>query len=315
MSRPLDIVRPFLPDGKKAAVCFTIDDVHPARSSQHYDAGGDLAEGALGLIERLLRRHVQLKVTLFTTADWREISPSPSRRLVRRIPYVRDRVYLSPILPVGSRAIDRHPEFVQYVNELPRTEVALHGLHHVHHGERIHVEFQNQDTVECERMLREALTTFDRAGLSYLKGFSPPGWDAPEGLVRALQRLGFLYLASARDIRTPVSDSARADMSGLGGMSLIYPTHLGEGLFHFTTNFQATSDLERACRILDNGGLLAIKAHIIKNALGHVALDGVDALYCNYLDLLFSELDRRYGCELWWTTMGGIARQLRDEVS
>jgi hypothetical protein len=54
-------------------------------------------------------------------------------------------------------------------------------------------------------------------------------------------------------------------------------------------------------------GLLAIKAHIVKNACGHIALDGLDELYRNYLDLVFSELERRYGESLWWTSMAEIA--------
>src|SRR5262249_24369191 len=66
-------IRDWLPPGKRDAVCFTIDDVHPGRSTDHYDAGGDLGKGALGLIAELLERHPQLHVTLFTTADWREI--------------------------------------------------------------------------------------------------------------------------------------------------------------------------------------------------------------------------------------------------
>ena len=310
-----EVVRSFLPEGKRAAVCFTIDDVHPGRSSEHYDAGGDLGAGALGLVERLLTRHPRLHVTLFTTADWREISPAPSRRVVRRIPFVRDRVYLAPILPAGARAVDRHPEFVKYVAGLPRTEVALHGLHHVHPGALIHVEFQRQSETECAAMLREAIAIFERAGLHCSKGLCPPGWNAPPSLIAAMERLGFAYLASARDVRTPISDDARADMSGLRGPSLIYPTRLGGGLVHLTTNFQATSDLERACQIVDHGGVLAVKAHIIKNALGHVALDGVDALYCNYLDLLFAELERRYGDSLWWTTMGELAERARGATA
>ncbi len=35
----------WLPEGKRAAVCFTIDDVHPATSEDHYEAGGDLEKG------------------------------------------------------------------------------------------------------------------------------------------------------------------------------------------------------------------------------------------------------------------------------
>ena len=68
---------PWLPDHHDAAVTFSIDDVHPGRSSDAYEAGGDLGDGALGHVAWLLERHPQLRVTLFTTPDWRELSPNP----------------------------------------------------------------------------------------------------------------------------------------------------------------------------------------------------------------------------------------------
>ena len=84
-------VRDWLPPGKRAAVCFTIDDVHPGKSADHYDGGGDLGNGALGRVTELLERHPDLHVTLFTTADWREISPTPRPLLRLRNRFVRGR--------------------------------------------------------------------------------------------------------------------------------------------------------------------------------------------------------------------------------
>src|SRR5262245_37483431 len=102
----------WLPPGKRAAVCFSIDDVHPGKFSDPYEAGGELGKGALGHVERLLERHRQLHVTLFATADWREISPTPTRKLLKRIPFVRDRVMLARIHPEGKMRLDRHESFV-----------------------------------------------------------------------------------------------------------------------------------------------------------------------------------------------------------
>lgn len=309
------IVGGWLPEGKRAAVCFTVDDVHPGRAADDYDGGGDLGAGALGKLERLLERHPYLALTLFTTADWREISPAPSRRIAARIPYVRERVYLTRVLPRGTRSLDRHPEFVRYLRGLPRTEIGLHGLHHIHRGPLVHVEFQDECADQCARTLREMIAIFERAGLPHVRGLCPPGWNAPPALITAMCRVGFDFLASARDVRSEIRDDALADMSGLRGVSLIYPTRIAGGaLLHFTTNFQATSTIERARAVIDRGGLLAVKAHIIKNALGHIALDGVDDIYCNYLDLLFSELHRSYGDSLWWTTMGQIAARVRGST-
>jgi predicted deacetylase len=303
-------IRDWLPPGKRAAVCFTIDDIHPGRSSDYYDGGGDLGKGALGLVADLLARHPNLHTTLFTTADWRETSPMPSR-ILSRIPIVRDRIYLARVLPEGTLRIDRHPEFVAYLRSLPRTEIALHGLHHIHKGARLFVEFQDEPIESHRRKLRRMLEIFDASGLPYARGMCPPGWNAPPELLRAMAELGFDFVASARDIVTPIDAAAVTNMSGLKAVSLIYPERLPNGLLHVTANFQATSRWERASAIIELGGLLSVKAHIVKDALGFVALDGIDAVYCNLLDLLFSRLESEYGDSLWWTTPGEIANHLR----
>lgn len=304
-------IRDWLPPGKRAAVCFTIDDVHPGRSSDHYDGGGDLDAGALGHVRALLEKHPLLRVTLFTTADWREISPSPSR-LLSRIPIVRDRLYLSRILSEGARRIDRHPEFVAYLKSLPRAEVGLHGLHHIHRGRMLHVEFQDEAVSVQREKLRRMLEIFDATSLRYVRGMCPPGWNAPATLLTAMDELHLDFVASARDIKTAIAADAKTAMSGLRDAPLIAPAFIdGTRLVHFTSNFQATSTWERAKQIVDAGGLLAVKAHIVKDALGHVALDGMDALYRNYLDLLFDKLAREYGDSLWWTSMGEISDGIR----
>jgi hypothetical protein len=304
----MTIIENWLPEGKKAAVCFTIDDVHPGRSTDAYEAGGDLGRGALGHVEKLLERHPSLHVSLFTTADWREISPVATRKLLARVPLLRERVYLTDLLPEGTMRLDRHPEFVRYLRELPRTEVGLHGLHHVHRGPTILVEFQEQSTAECKHILRRALSIFHAAGLPRPAGMTPPGWNAPPSLVTAMGELGFSYVASARDIVSPITAAARAEMSGIRGVSLLYPALLHGGrVVHLPANFQATSRIERALEIVQLRGLLSVKAHIIKDALGYIAVDGVDALYCNYLDALFHLLENRFGDSLWWTTMEQVA--------
>src|SRR5687767_11671706 len=100
----------FLPQGKKAAICLSIDDIHPAKSVDHYEAGGDLAKGALGLVENLLDRHPELKLTAFLTADWRMTNPFPTRKFLASIPILRDHIYLAKVLTKGSMRLHKHPE-------------------------------------------------------------------------------------------------------------------------------------------------------------------------------------------------------------
>jgi hypothetical protein len=105
-------------------------------------------------------------------------------------------------------------------------------------------------------------------------------------------------------------------MSGPTGLSLLHPQAIVDGrLVHIPVNFQATSAFDRAFQVIEAGGLLSIKAHAVKDALGHVALDGLDHSYAERLDSLFATLEQQVGGGLWWTTMGEIAaRADRDDV-
>jgi hypothetical protein len=52
-------------------------------------------------------------------------------------------------------------------------------------------------------------------------------------------------------------------MSGLPGVSIVYPQSIGSGgLVHLPVNYQATSAPRRAEEIIACGGVVSIKAHI-----------------------------------------------------
>lgn len=303
------IVQNWLPKDKKAALCFTIDDLHPAKVLDHgYDAGGDLNDGVFGKVNWLLERHPKLKVTLFTTADWREISPFPTRKLLAKIPLLRDWFYLTKIQPKGTFQIDKFQDFLNFYGNHEQVEIALHGLHHCHKGLKIPVEFQKQSQEICDSIIKKMLEIFNSSKISYAKGFTPPAWNASENLIQALINNKVDFLASARDILTPITKNAKNGMSGYKDVSILYPEHINDKkMVHLPSNFQANSSFERAFQILENGGLLSIKAHIIKSFHGHISIDGVDQTYMDYLDILLSEIDQKYGDTIWWTTMGEIS--------
>ena len=295
--------------GKSAAVIMSVDDIFPGTSQSAYEAGGDLEEGALRHLLWLLDRHPQLRLTLFVTPDWRRISAA-ANRFWRHVPWIRDRVYLAKVLPKGTMDLRNHPQFVAFLNAMPRTEIALHGLHHTNLGRSLSVEFEHRDRAHCAAMLAEALQIFDESGLCYVRGLQPPGWTCSPALQQACRDVGIEWVTSARDIRTPISRDAKTAMSGLGGVSVLFPERIAEGLLHVTTNFQATSVPERAFDILDAGGVLSIKAHVTKHVPGHTHLDGVDHLYMNYLDRLFGDIEQRYGDTIEWTTLDRLATSL-----
>lgn len=317
--------RGWLPAGKKAAVCFSVDDVHPAGSADAFDAGGDLGRGALGRVERLLGRHPQLRVTLFVTPDWRRRDLVRTRRWLTRVPLLRERIHWAPLAPRGRFRLDRFPDFVTYLNSLPRTDCAVHGLHHAHRGPRLAMEFQRQSRRKCRALVSEARRIFVAAGLRHVPGFAAPAWNTPPALCAALAEEDFRFVASARDLDTPVCEGARTAGSGLHGASLTQPTWVacaanGAGadgsaaarrLLHFATNFQATSTIARARAIIEAGGLLCIKAHVFKTGGGITMLDGLDDAYCAYLERLWQELEHRYGETLWWTSLQEVTDRCR----
>lgn len=298
----------WLPPGKSCAVCFSIDDIHPARSTQGYEAGGDLAHGVLGQLQWLLDRHPGLKATLCVTPDWRPRSPVASH-VAARIPWLRDRVYLAPRWPEATMRLDRHPDFCAALRALPRCEIVPHGLHHVQRGPNGPQEFERASESACVDALDRGARIFEAAGLSVAPGHSPPGWTAPPALRRAMVRHGLSFLASARDILTPIAPEAVTAMSGLSGVSLIFPDWTPEGLVHIPANFQATSALDRATAILEAGGLLSLKAHAVKAIAGYVALDGLDAHYAETLDRVLTQLSHRFEDRIWFATMGDVAER------
>ena len=56
-----------------------------------------------------------------------------------------------------------------------------------------------------------------------------------------------------------------------------------------------------------------MKAHIIKKIGDYVAFDGLDEQYRNYLDLLFKEIENKFGDSIWWTSMNEISQLLSQE--
>lgn len=192
-------------------------------------------------------------------------------------------------------------------------------------GPRLAMEFQEQSRSKCRALVQEARRIFVLAGLRHVAGFAPPAWNTPPALCAALGDEDFRFVASARDLDTPVSAAARTAGHGLRGASLIQPTWVacestaattstgaaGGRLVHFTTNFQATSRIERARAIIEAGGLLFIKAHVFKRGGGITMLDGLDDDYSAYLERLWRELDERYGDTLWWTSLDEVANRCR----
>ncbi|SRR5260221_6571339 len=287
----------WLPPAKRAAVCFSVDDIHPA----------PVAREALGHVEWLQERHPQLRVTLFATPDWRTLDPYPTSGFLARIPVVRDHVFTVAVHPRGTFRLDLHEAFCAFLRQWRGAEIALHGLHHVRTGLHPVLEFERRSTAQCRAIVDAAIALFERARLPLVRGMAPPGWQAPPALLQAMRDAGLAFVASARDLETPVSPDAVAGGSGLRGVPLYRPARIEPGLLHIPTNFQATSTIDRALAILDGGGLLSIKAHLLVESGAYRALDGLSPEYREHLHRLFTTIEERFGDAIWWTSMGELA--------
>jgi len=302
-------VAEWLPPGKDAAVCLSMDDVHPSAAANGGTAA-DESRDALAHLGWLLAGHPQLHATLFVTPDWRARSDgADDARPTAQAGYDRR------LWPIGTLRVDRHPAFVEMVRALPRTDVGLHGLHHVSRGARPVVEFADRSRHACGRMLRTARHIMARADVPCIAGLTPPGWDASAPLVDAMHDLGFEFISSARDLDTPITRAALARGSGIRDVSLIAPDVLdGGGLVHLPTNFQATSNEARAFAVIDAGGLLSIKAHMLSRFGSYIALDGLTRTYVESLDRLFTHIEHRYGDRIWWPPMADVAARVRTST-
>ena len=246
----------WLPEGKTAAVCLSVDDVHPATSAGSVTRG-DLAVAALAHLRALQEKHASLRVTLFTTPDWRSSSPVPGTHWSSRTPLLRHVIFHARPLQRGLNRIERDSGFASLLRSWPRSEVGLHGLNHVRRGVRPVVEFHRRTRRACERILRRSAAMFADARIPIVSGVCPPGWEAPPGLLQAMGDLGMLFVSSARDLDTPISRYALTNGSGLRGVALIEPQWIQDRrLVHVPVNFQATSSFERAHSIVENGGVL-----------------------------------------------------------
>jgi hypothetical protein len=302
-----------LKPGHTAAVCLTVDDVHPTAADGD-DGVGAIGRRALDHLTWLLDRHPRLRVTLFCTPDWRSRSVQPTRRWTQRMPGLRRWSYATRILPRGTLRFDRHPLFAAALRAMPRVEFALHGLHHVRRGPQPVGEFQELSFPQCRRRLVEARRIMDAAGIEAVAGFAPPNWSTTPALLDALVDQRFQFVTSARDLETAVTPAARTAGSGMQDRSLIHPEWIaGRPLVHVTTNFQASCPIRRALDVVEHGGLLALKAHLLKRLGAYEAMDGLDAEYVGFLDRVLSDVEDRSGGAIWWTTMGEVAARMWEQ--
>ena len=101
--------------------------------------------------------------------------------------------------------IHNHPKFVAFLNAMPRTEIALHGLHHINRGRSVSVEFQRQDRATCAAIQTEALQIFEESGLRQVNYLDRLFGDIEERYGEAIESTTLDRLATSLSASCPTS--------------------------------------------------------------------------------------------------------------
>lgn len=120
-------------------------------------------------------------------------------RLTKAIPGIKITVFMpanSSAWGAGRNDILKHQGWCKSVAALPdkNFEFMPHGYYHNGPGTK-RPEFANLSVAEAQDRLVMTEGALTEAGLTYVKGFRPPGWELSQGTIEALGELGYLFLA------------------------------------------------------------------------------------------------------------------------
>ncbi len=245
----------------KAYFNLNIDDIHPEGSREYGDCGGDMDEGVFRYLNLLVDEFPKLKITLFTTPDWRyKSSPGKIRRRF-------DFLFGSGVKLWEEERflLTNYPEWCKWLRAKTRSgnfEVGVHGLYHYQKDYPYSAEFANLSFDECVSRIKRAEGIFREAGIPFVKVFRAPGWGMNEELFKALSKLGYAVAGSADHI-TPISKNAVCNETGIR-TSIIRPQKIAEyGITNIPQNWDPTrNSFERLEELRGIGALISAKVHI-----------------------------------------------------
>jgi len=293
-----------------------VADVHPESSLDGSDCGGDLNRGALGLLEDILKRYRNVKVTLFVT-PCHIFLPQPlgiehSHRLLRRllgsrIDYIFCRFFIKEY-DKDRFDVEKSSAFNTYLTDLTKSgqvEIGIHGCFHFHYIPPYASEFKHLDSYETYRRIRIAVYKMSKAGIPFVKGFAPPGWGVNKELIKVLADEGFCYIAGSADFKSPITHKATSKEAGLKGVSLIFPSLLYPGLVNIPRN---RTPHRNDLKIIELGSLLSIHMHIENRYHGVYLGNGITVENIYKLEKLLDIVASRYGDIVKFLTFGEVAQ-------
>ncbi len=283
-----------------------LDDLHPEgqTSSEHLDFGYNFDGKFWKTMDTLVSEIPEIKITLFTVANWIDRSDFPSSIFwpLRKL-YRRRRNYPADTFNLADPL---YKDWIKKINSKQKTgnyEIALHGLHHHNDNSQFpaSTEFIGLYPEETKMKIKKMLQIFTKSNIIHSKGFRAPGWGTTNDLTRELQKQNILYMANASDFITPVAEKVTRK-AGIKNEKLYEPNYHDQ-LINFVANCYP-HQYHRAVDIAKLEGIIIIHAHVAKTIFGLVS---VDKLYISNLKKLISEIKKQTLNDIWFATLAQAA--------
>lgn len=308
------------PKGFKAALAIGIDDVHPESSKENgLDFGGDLEQGNLGLLTKLLEEFPRLAITLFITPNWR-LKTTGGDTFLRLFQKASSKIGERKLATQIIHAVKSHPdgkyrldksqfrEWCHYITKKAEENkflIGLHGFNHLNPWLNYASEFEGLTYEECLSKIKEARNIFRKARMPLPRGFAPPGWKVTGSLINVLIEEGFTYIAGAKDHLSPVKPHMYCNEAGMC-VPLFYPETLFGGLVSIPRNWDIKwSSIERAENIIKINGIMGIHGHVAKTP---GISNEISRTTIKNLRELLMHLEKKHPNDIWFTNFADLAK-------
>ncbi|HVZ58234.1 MAG TPA: bifunctional polysaccharide deacetylase/glycosyltransferase family 2 protein [Patescibacteria group bacterium] len=291
-----------------------LDDLHPegVDDTEGLDFGKNFRGDFWKRIDALTKAIPEVKITLFTPADWTDRSNFPSGVFwpLRKI-YSRRRSYQRGF----NLSDERNKGWVKELNTRVikgNITLAYHGLTHHNDNKKFAAsqEFEGLTKNQTETKVDDMLFIADASGLKYVKGFRSPGWGTTVFLNKTLKDRDFLYTANSTDF---VSEDLEGKSKGTGlTHQKIIDMTLDNGIPNFTANCYP-DQIERAIEIAKKKGIIVVHAHVAPTIFG---LKYVDLDFVFHIQKMIQEIRYQTLAHIWFATFDEVAKfvKVRDQI-
>lgn len=283
------------PGNKKVALNIQFDDFCArSRKNNTYDFGGDPQGGINVLFDAFLKKHPEVKVTLFTI-------PRPSFKNYEGI-------YYGNTQDLYDISHNEHVKLVGWIQEKKeRVEIACHGLGHIQREIPFFLspaEFEFRSISDSLGDIEKARNIFKKVNLEP-KGFRPPAWGIGENnnfqFLEALKQSNFSYVS----LSSPYSGLNWSSKK----VSNVYPQYY-EGMLNIPQNISIAWSMERIKAAIDQivsiNGVITLMGHYV--AEYDWMEDGIGRINLEKISEILKYIDEIYGSDsVWYATLAEIS--------